>query len=55
MSEIRMTRIDCDEITWRRFKAQAIELGQTPAERLGAIIRAAVVSREKHRAKWARE
>ena len=48
-----MTRIDIDDVTWRRFRAQCVELGQGTPERLGAIIRAAVVSREKRRPSWA--
>jgi hypothetical protein len=47
-----MTRIDCDDLTWRRFRAQCLELGIETPQRLGAIVRAAVVNREKRRSRW---
>jgi hypothetical protein len=50
-----MTRIDCDEATWRRFRAQCLELGQEVPERLGTIVRAAVIAREKRKPNWISE
>jgi hypothetical protein len=55
MSNIRMTRIECDDSTWRRFRAQCLELGQEVPERLGALVRGAVVSRAKRRSRWVAE
>ncbi len=52
MSDIRMTRIDCDDKTWARFRAQCLELGQEVPERLGSLVRGAVVAREKRRPRW---
>jgi hypothetical protein len=49
----RMTRIDCDDATWRRFRAQCLEMGMETPDRLGAIVRAAVLNREKRRSRWA--
>lgn len=50
-----MTRIDIDDVTWRRFKAQCMELDQEVPERLGALVRGAVLAREKKRPRWAED
>lgn len=56
MSEhIRMTRIDIGDAAWRRFHAQCIEQGLEIPAALGAIVRAAVLRREKRRARWLQE
>jgi hypothetical protein len=53
--DTRMTRIDVDDATWRRFRAQCLEMGMTTPERLGALVRGAATRKEKRRQTWVRE
>jgi hypothetical protein len=50
-----MTRVEIDNATWRRFRAQCVEMGLTTPERLGALIRGATTRKEKRRSTWIRE
>jgi hypothetical protein len=47
MSNIRMTRADVDEGTWRAFRAMCIEEGTDVAGRLGELIKEAVLTHNR--------
>lgn len=55
MSNIRMTRINIDRVTWNRFAAQCREMEIPIPDRLGALILGAVTRKERRRTSWLRD